>query len=159
MESTFKWDSKVWRVYFRHVLLQALLLAMGWVSLFYGWGLTVHSWPVVLVYLVVGSLFYPMASAWAKSPSKPEPLPESVGRSQMLADNVWLQWLERREALLADGKPDTNNRTVMRAQAWDCVNIQRALDKRDGFNVAIMSPDELLKAFIIRHSAKQVEHP
>ena len=152
----FTWEGRVWRVYAQHVLLQMLLVVTGWVSLVYGWGLEVKSWSVVLAYAVIISLFYPVASAWAKSLSRAKPCGDTDAEiTRILAYNDWLEWQERREfELIGDLVQHVN--VILRARAVDCVSIQRDLDKRGGFNVAAMTSKELLKAFIVRHSAKLV---
>jgi len=45
----------------RHILLQALIVVSGWFSLFYGWGIEVKCWPVLIVWgLFLSFGLYPM---------------------------------------------------------------------------------------------------
>lgn len=50
--------------YGRHVCVQALIVVSGWFSLYYGWGLEVRRWPVLLVWGVSLASLLSIGGAW-----------------------------------------------------------------------------------------------
>ncbi len=50
--------------YQRHVCVQALIVVSGWFSLYYGWGLEVQRWSVLIVWGTLLSTLLLVGNVW-----------------------------------------------------------------------------------------------
>ena len=52
---------KRWR---RHILMNVIIIAMGWVSLRWGWGIRPQRWGVLIPYILITAAIVAPLQAW-----------------------------------------------------------------------------------------------